>query len=340
MKRSIYTILALAFFMCFFRNQGHAEGNGDATKRIVLEYKCELPDGLKHYIRLWEKNDILPPLRRKDAWEIYRGSYQDGWFWVVHGYIEHNGRFAESPPIMQEWGIMTRCREIGIHEATAAIEKLELVHGSDAVVAALKRQYPKWLDTLFPLPAEVIPNAGALGIKELSNHAPAPALAVTPAAGAPVAPPSMVVASGAVLCLHVGATHDETMSVLKKVGAVDITENVEMLREGPGEGPLRGFFWLVRDYDIVIGLSETREDKIERISFWKPQTDFDKDKGTVAEIERYARSLKFDTEKKTVEVEVFRETKSGATQPSLSTAASGTPTAGAPVASPSGAADL
>jgi hypothetical protein len=78
------------------------------------------------------------------------------------------------------------------------------------------------------------------------------------------------------------------------------------------------------------------ENKIERISFWKPQTDFDKAKGTVAEIERYARSLKFDTEKKTVEVEEIGKTKSGADQPSMQAPASGTPAAGAPVAQPPG----
>lgn len=123
----------------------------DAPATIALTYRCEVPDGLAPQIVLHEKDGSQ---RSADAHAIYRHSHEDGWFWVVHGYIESNGRFPKDPPSMQEWGIMTAARNIGILEATAAITKLELVHDRSMVAAALKKQFPVWQDGLLPHPAK------------------------------------------------------------------------------------------------------------------------------------------------------------------------------------------
>ena len=105
---------------------------------IMLTYRCEVPDGLARDITLHEKDGIQ---RSADKHAIYRTSHERGWFWVVHGYINNNGRFPKEPLAGQEFGIMTTARKIGILEATAAIMKLELEHDPSSIVAALKTQF-------------------------------------------------------------------------------------------------------------------------------------------------------------------------------------------------------
>lgn len=81
---------------------------------------------------------------------------------------------------------------------------------------------------------------------------------------------------------------DEIRAHFKKLSAADITKTVGWKIRPP----LKSTFWELRDYDIVIELSE-REGKLESLSYWK-KTDFT-DKTRRSETQQGIVSLTIDT---------------------------------------------
>jgi hypothetical protein len=84
-------------------------------------------------------------------------------------------------------------------------------------------------------------------------------------------------------------------TLLPKI-AIDITSGQEFV--GPkGEWPLTGVYWAARDYKLVIAIGRD-ESKVTEISYWN-EDDFTASKVRRADSRRYAKSIVFDTEKKT-----------------------------------------
>ncbi len=98
-----------------------------------------------------------------------------------------------------------------------------------------------------------------------------------------------------VVRLDAGAPGSVTEAVLKKIGAIDITQNLAV--EGPkGEWPLHGLYWSVPDFKMVFETSDSVS-----ICYWTEE-DFGRSKMHREESRRYARSILFDTDKKTFAV--------------------------------------
>jgi hypothetical protein len=96
----------------------------------------------------------------------------------------------------------------------------------------------------------------------------------------------------------VGMKHDDAVEIMKKLVAFDITPGVV----GPkGEHPLRGPYYVFRDYDAIIALS-VRNRKIERITYWTKK-DFSESKDHRANTEQSITALKLDTRTKAVSIE-------------------------------------
>ncbi len=95
--------------------------------------------------------------------------------------------------------------------------------------------------------------------------------------------------------LDAGAPGAVTDPVLKKIGAIDIMQNLEI--EGPkGEWPLHGLYWSAPDFKVIFETSDS-----VAICYWTEE-DFGRSKIHRADSRRYARSIIFDTEKKTFTV--------------------------------------
>jgi hypothetical protein len=95
--------------------------------------------------------------------------------------------------------------------------------------------------------------------------------------------------------IKTGDSASTVFAALAKI-AVDITPGQEIV--GPkGEWPLKGIYWAARDYELVMAVGGD-ESKITEISYWNV-ADFSASKMRRADSRRYARSIVFDTEKKT-----------------------------------------
>jgi hypothetical protein len=95
--------------------------------------------------------------------------------------------------------------------------------------------------------------------------------------------------------LDAGAPGSVTEPVLKKIGAIDITQNLAV--EGSkDEWPLHGLYWSVPDFKMVFETSDSVS-----ICYWTDE-DFSRSKAHREESRRYASSIVFDTEKKTFTV--------------------------------------
>jgi hypothetical protein len=91
-------------------------------KPVYPEYQCNIPEGMPKTITLHGKDEVI---EERDKHAIYREYHADGWHQMMRHYMKRgNTNFKARIP--QEFGIMTRAREIGVAEAKAAVLKLEL----------------------------------------------------------------------------------------------------------------------------------------------------------------------------------------------------------------------
>ncbi|HEY4246460.1 MAG TPA: hypothetical protein VGM64_06355 [Lacunisphaera sp.] len=95
-----------------------------------------------------------------------------------------------------------------------------------------------------------------------------------------------------VLRLEAGAPGAVTDPVMKKIGAIDITRNLE-IEDPKGEWPLHGLYWSAPDYKVIFETSDS-----VAMCYWTEE-DFGRSKMHREDSRRYARSIAFDTEKKT-----------------------------------------
>jgi hypothetical protein len=100
--------------------------------------------------------------------------------------------------------------------------------------------------------------------------------------------------------IEVGAPMATTVATLEKIGAVDITDGMEVV--GPKGGrPVKGTYWEIRGYDAVLELTG-KKDKVVAICFWT-KTDFGENKSHREDSRCDVSGASFDTVKKTVQVE-------------------------------------
>lgn len=107
-----------------------------ADPLVEIEYSCEVPKDLRKDILLHHKDNST---ERRDAHAIYKRCHSEGW----HGMMAHYARTGNTifdPFGVQEWGIMTMARGIGISEARTLILKAELVFGEKKLRAALNEK--------------------------------------------------------------------------------------------------------------------------------------------------------------------------------------------------------
>jgi hypothetical protein len=106
--------------------------------------------------------------------------------------------------------------------------------------------------------------------------------------------------------IEVGATWADTAKKLERIGAVDITSGMEVV--GPkGEWPLKGIYWVARDYDAVLEFS-TKKAGIAAICFWT-KADFSGSKSGREDHRRQVRSVTFDSETKLIQIDKARKNK-------------------------------
>ena len=91
-------------------------------KPVYPEYQCNIPKGMPNTIRLHGKDEVIED---RDMHAIYREYHAIGWHLMMRHYMKRGNTYYK-PPISQEFGVMTRAREIGVAEAKAALLKLEL----------------------------------------------------------------------------------------------------------------------------------------------------------------------------------------------------------------------
>jgi hypothetical protein len=107
-------------------------------------------------------------------------------------------------------------------------------------------------------------------------------------------------AADTVVKIAVGMDHQETLALLKRHGAEDITPHLAIV--GPkGEHPLKGYVWELRDYGAIIEV-DSKDNKVSRLIYGTTK-DFDLGKDHRARTEQNVKSLTLDTKTRTVSVE-------------------------------------
>jgi hypothetical protein len=94
--------------------------------------------------------------------------------------------------------------------------------------------------------------------------------------------------------LDVGASSTATKETLRKILATDITPNQEIVGS-KGEWPVRGLYWAAHDFKIIFEIAD------QSLCYWTEE-DFGVSKMHRENSRRYARSILFDTEKKSFTV--------------------------------------
>ncbi|RBP46490.1 hypothetical protein DES53_102881 [Roseimicrobium gellanilyticum] len=111
-------------------------------------------------------------------------------------------------------------------------------------------------------------------------------------------------AADTVARIAVGMDHKESIALLKKHSAEDITPGLAIV--GPnGEHPLHGLVWALRDYDAIIELAE-QNGKITTLTYWTKK-DFGTSKDHRARTEQNVKSLTLDPKGHAVSVEKQKE---------------------------------
>lgn len=104
--------------------------------------------------------------------------------------------------------------------------------------------------------------------------------------------------------IAVGRSRDQAVALVEKHGGTDITPGLAVVGEN-GEWPLKGIYWELRDYDVVITLS-AEAGTVTAMTFWT-RGDFEHSKSRRAKTERSITAIKLDTKTKRVWIEVTKD---------------------------------
>jgi hypothetical protein len=104
-----------------------------------------------------------------------------------------------------------------------------------------------------------------------------------------------LLARSELLRLDAGAPGAVTDPVMKKIGAVDITPNLEIAGQ-KSELPLHGLYWSAPDFKVIFETSDSAA-----ICYWTEE-DFSVSKVHREDSRCYVKSIIFDTEKRTYTV--------------------------------------
>jgi len=103
----------------------------------VYTYTCEIPKGLKKETVLHYNSGRK---ERADAHEIYRSYHRQGWLLMVEHYLKTGTMRYIGREDIQEMGIHTMSRDLGVAEAKVLLLKLELVMTPEEITRGLKSE--------------------------------------------------------------------------------------------------------------------------------------------------------------------------------------------------------
>jgi hypothetical protein len=122
--------------------QAEHVGGGNGGYGALVEYRCEIPEGLDKKFVLTAKDGSESKV---DAHQIYRNCHRLEWFnavrrHLIKGEIPIHLMFRED---VQEWRIYTVARTAGMMEAELMISKASLIHEPDDLYELLRQLLSK-----------------------------------------------------------------------------------------------------------------------------------------------------------------------------------------------------